>query len=49
MRTVFAKFRKYKKYIQGAVEACMKAAEDKKLEILGGSWEIQVCENQRQC
>ena len=32
-RTVFAKFRKYKKNIQGAVEACMKAAEDKKLEI----------------
>ena len=29
-RTVFAKFRKYKKNIQGAVEACMKAAEDKK-------------------
>ena len=33
MRTIFAKFRKYKKNIQGAVEACMKAAEDKKLEI----------------
>ena len=49
MRTVFAKFRKYKKNIQGAVEACMKAAEDKKLEILGGSWEIHVCGNQRQC
>ena len=33
MRTTFAKFKKYKNNIQGAVEACMKAAEDKKLEI----------------
>ena len=33
MRTTLAKFKKYKNNIQGAVEACMKAAEDKKLEI----------------
>ena len=35
MRTTFAKFKKYKNNIQGAVEACMKAAADKKLEIFG--------------
>ncbi|RMX56134.1 hypothetical protein pdam_00012094 [Pocillopora damicornis] len=35
MRTTFAIFKKYKNNIQGAVEACMKAAEDKKLEIFG--------------
>ena len=29
MRTVFAKFKKYKNNIQGTVEACVKAAEDK--------------------
>ena len=33
MRTVFAKFKKYKNNIQGAIEACVKAAEDKNLEI----------------
>ena len=33
MRTVFAKFKKDKNNIQGTVEACVKAAEDKKLEI----------------
>ena len=35
MGKVLGKFRKYKKNIKGAVEACMKAAKGKKLEIFG--------------
>ena len=31
----YATFRKYKKNIPGAVEACMKAAEKQKLTIFG--------------
>ena len=49
MRTVFEKFKKYENNIQGAVEACVKAAEDKKTGDLCGSWEIQVCDNRWQC
>ena len=35
MGKVLGKFTKYKKNIKGAVEACMKAAKGKKLEIFG--------------
>ena len=35
MSKVLGKSTKYKKNIKGAVEACMKAAKGKKLEIFG--------------